>query len=126
MVELPHLDFFTTSSLSSVVSTEKSSELDVAIKSIVGGSRVKKDQLLFDIPNLHIIHKHILKQGLGFLLPFYSSHILFYYYISCILYLSSSSCFNTSLLVNDEATWRRVVYHMRYVDNLMVVYGGSV
>ena len=54
---------------------------------------------------------------MDFILPFYSSHVSFFYSVCCIICSSSYSCVNSSLLRNDQATWRRLVYYIEIVWN---------
>ena len=87
---------------------------------------VTKNQLIFDAPAIHLIHKNILKKV--FISSFSSTHRISYfiihfigYYIPTLTYVFTNHCFR-----KKEATHGRVVYYMMYVYNLRMVYGVSV
>ena len=70
MVYLSKLVIFTTCYLSSGLSTDIGSKLNVSVKSTVGFLGVKKKSLLCDVLALNMIHINKLKQGLDFIPPF--------------------------------------------------------
>ena len=57
---------------------------------------------------------------------FYSLKLFIYYSFSLIFYSSSSVCIQSSFLRNEEATRRKLVCQILYVDNLRMIYGDSV